>query len=141
MSLSQFVMEEGGYAFAVVSQSLVVLKVGEGPPSERFWQKYTDTIAFMAKDQVLRIFADGTQGEGRPLPTQRRQLSEAAPHTQVRASLITDNPIVRGVVTVFRWLNYQNEAYSSKEADKALDYLNCDGDERQSILELLPHLR
>lgn len=135
-----FLMESDGFAFAKPSESLVVLRIGDGTPSDSLWSEYVKTVGEIAKNRTVRIFADGIHGGGRPKPTQRRELSEAADASRVRAAMITDNAVVRGVATVFRWLGYQNEAFSSAHVAEALEYLWCDELEGLAIRRLLPHL-
>lgn len=135
-----FLMEDGGFAFAKPSDSLVVLRIGDGAPSDSLWAEYVKTVGEIAKSRTVRVFADGTRGGGRPKPTQRRELSEVADATRVRAAMITDNPVVRGVATVFRWLGYQNEAFSSHHVQDALKYLWCDEIESLAVFRLFPHL-
>lgn len=136
-----FQVQDNGFAFAVLGSSLVVLKIGEGTPPTEFWDQYVEAVAGISKTHTVRVFADGSKANGRPQPTQRKQLSDAVDETRVRAAMLTDNPIVRGVATIFRWLNYQNEAFSTRDVEKALDYLWCDAQERAQVLELLPHLK
>lgn len=137
---TQFIVDEDGFAFTVVGSSLVVLRIPDGAPPQHLWDQYVETVGRVAADRTVRVFADGTLGGGRPHPTQRRQLSDAAPADRVRAAMITDNPIVRGVATVFRWLGYQNEAFSSRNVEQAFNYLWCDELERVAVLRLFPHL-
>ncbi|PRP97864.1 hypothetical protein ENSA5_30970 [Enhygromyxa salina] len=72
--------------------------------------------------------------------TQRKQAAAAIRRTKVTVAIITDDMLVRGVVTAVSWLGANAQSFPWKDIDRALDKLAL-GDRKDGVKQTLNRLR
>lgn len=105
-------------------------------PDDGSWQVYVDACVAsaglhegdFARTRQL-VWTDG----GGPNAPQRRAAVEAVENLkgakEGRIAVVSSSTLVRGIVTVFNWFNFQVKAFSPGEIDMALSFLRVTPDE------------
>lgn len=105
-------------------------------PDDASWQVYIDACIASAelhggdfsRSRQL-IYTDG----GGPNAPQRKAVVEAVEQLkgakEGRIAVVSSSTLVRGIVTVFNWFNFQVKAFSPGEIDAALQFLRVTPDE------------
>lgn len=89
----------------------------------------TDPVALEAllvamRDAAVKSVIGFSFGEATTTSDQRKAIAEALEGK--RAVALTENLMVRGLLTALRWLGSTNTSYPHHELDKALVYLGCE---------------
>jgi len=97
-----------------------------------FWSLIQDHYAQPGAADFIGIVV--TEGGG-PNARQRKLVSALAKDRLAKGSVISDNPLIRGVVTAFQWLSIsQMKSFSPAHAGAAFDYATLTGSERERAL-------
>ncbi len=116
---------------------LLVLITNPDPFTDEWWRSSCESIHAAAERGPIRFFVDAREGNMRPTGPQRSLLRKAAAPDNVRAAIVTDTWLVRGVVTALRKYGYQGvKAFKSRTLEAALDHLEVTPEEREWVLGL-----
>ena len=122
-----------------VQGDLMVSFYMPGPISDETWQDYCDTIA---SDKVAKVLATSI-GAVEVNSPQRKQVSDAlkaAP--QVAVAVVTDEPIVRGLMTAVSWLGRVDlKAFPWHKVAEAYRHLAPSGISEKEALDLVDAVR
>lgn len=105
--------------FSFLDDIIVVIH-GPRPPSDEEAHEYL--TAFKSRDiSRLRclIFTEG----GAPTAAQRKRLNELLGGRAFPTAVVTNLPLVRGVVTALSWFNPKIRAFTPEAAEEAFRYL------------------
>jgi hypothetical protein len=106
-------------AFKVVDRVLVLVHDADCPGDEE-WFSYVQEIrrqgAFLLPQVVL------TEG-GRPNSLQRKLLTDVLGGRGMKAAVLSDNTMVRGVITAISWFNRDIRAFGALDLAGAIAYL------------------
>ena len=92
-----------------------------GPIPDPIWQAYCDAVADLRVEKVLAT----SVGSVEVTPVQRRNMAEVLQRRSLAIAVITDELLVRGLVTAVSWLGVQQlQAFPWRKLDAALDYLD-----------------
>jgi hypothetical protein len=110
-----------------------------GPIAKNTWQDYCDTIA---GDQVRRVLATSL-GVVEVDAEQRKQIHVALRlDPRVSAAVVTDEPIVRGLMIATAWLGrIDAKAFAWDDLAAAYRFLEPQGISEQEVLDLVDVLR
>lgn len=109
------------------------------PPTDEEWARW---IA-LSRDSGLmegRALIESEHGAG-PNAKQRKQMAEAILGRDIRASILTESLVVRGIVTAIAWLGIPQRAFPLGHYDEALNFLELNDTERERALAELSRLR
>ncbi|MFO7567233.1 MAG: STAS/SEC14 domain-containing protein [Enhygromyxa sp.] len=122
-----------------VQGNLLVSFFPPGPIDADLWQDYCDTIA---SEQVLRVMATSI-GAVEVDSRQRKLVNEAlktAP--QVSVAVVTDEAIVRGLMTATAWLGRVDvKAFPWHKVAEAYRHLSPTGIDEKEALDLVDAIR
>jgi hypothetical protein len=120
--------------------SLVLFHIGEQPPDRDEWRKYVDFLKErVAAHGKIRLVV--VAGSGAPDALQRKQVTEAFKPTQVRAAVVSDSIVSRGLVTAFRWYGLDLDAFKSSEIDAAYRFVGVNAQELDWLQRTLAAFR
>ena len=114
----------------------MVVAHGPANPSDAVWDAYVATMAEL-RSQVGRalVFTAG----GSPNAKQRANLGQHA--GKIRAAILTDSIVARGVVTALSWLGVSIAAFPPAQVTGAMDYIGVPFDERELVQRTLEHAK
>lgn len=130
-----------GSTFAFETKdSLVLFVAADLAPSAGEWKVYVDQL----KERVDRhgkvrlLIVTGSSG---PDALQRKQFTDAVSFKKIRAVVITDSVIARGIITAFRWSGVDLDAFKGSEIERAYQSLGVSPEELSWLRASLPALR
>lgn len=83
------------------------------------------------------IFTDG----GAPNSTQRNEVNSVLKGREHPTAVVSDDRMVRGIVTAFSWFNSKIRAFSPANINEALDYLGVPPAEHDRVIAEAKKLR
>ncbi len=105
----------------------------KGSPSDAEW----DAVLGLTRGATgSLVYTSG----GVPNSAQRKRASEQG-LLALRAALMTDSPIARGVVTALSWLGADTRAFDPEETQAALGFLNVPEAEHRELLSHLERMK
>jgi hypothetical protein len=81
-----------------------VLLHNQGVPHARGWNAYVDAIEKLLATSRSRVHVFVATDGGGPDPAQRRALARAFERGDALTHVFTNDVVVRGIVTAFRWI-------------------------------------
>jgi hypothetical protein len=115
---------------------LVVLALhADAPPSDAEWGHFCSWIPrhMGHPNGVSMVLTDG----GAPSSAQREQMRKHLGPVTPLTAVITDKPVVRGVVTAVRWFNPKISAFTPLEFLDAFKFIGLSGAQVSSVCEML----
>lgn len=107
-----------------------------GDIGDEVWSAFMDELG--ADD--YRAYIGCSIGVLEVSSAQRKEAAIALRHNKVRVAVITDDVLVRGVVTAAGWLGANVKSFAWRDLDRALDRLDL-LDEKEHIIPVLDRLR
>ena len=107
-------------AFRVVDHVLVLIHAAEDPSDDE-WALYLKEIKRQGTNLLPQIVV--TEG-GRPNLLQRKLLTDVLAGRVVKVAVLSDQTMVRGVVTAISWFNRDIKAFSGNNLMGAMTYLD-----------------
>lgn len=110
------------------------------PPTEEEWARWI-RLCRDQPGQELCAYVE-THGGG-PDARQRRALADGVfrRHSQLRAVVLTDSPMVRAILTALGWLGVPVRGFALKAIGPAVTHLGLSADELERLEAELPRLR
>ncbi|APR79638.1 Hypothetical protein A7982_04985 [Minicystis rosea] len=72
---------------------------------------------------------------GAPTASQRKELNDALAGRQLTTAVVSDSPLLRGIITAFSWFNPKIKAFNSSELEQAFLYLEIPPSRWERIAE------
>ena len=109
------------------------------PPTDEEWERW---IAYykMSERSEGRALIESRHGAG-PNAKQRKAMAEAIKGRDIRAAVLTESLIVRGIVTAIAWLGIPQRAFPTGQYEEAASFLGFTPDERSRAIDELFKLR
>jgi hypothetical protein len=122
-----------------VTQDLLVSFFAAGPIPRDVWQDYCDTIASASVERVLATSIGLVEVDA----VQRKQVNEALKLDPiVRVAVVTDEPLVRGLMTATGWLGRVDvRAFPWHRLSDAFRHLEPRGVDEKQALDLVDTIR
>ncbi len=121
-----------------VKGDLMVSFYRAGPIPDDVWQDYCDTIASPPCRKVLATSIGAVEVSA----PQRRQVSDALKRSGVSVAVVTDEPIVRGLMTAVSWLGRVDvKAFPWHKVADAFRHLHPSGITEKQVLDLVDEVR
>lgn len=118
-------------------ENLFVLKTGQGEITDEFWDTWCRTLSAASIKGSIRVLVDARGSAHRPNAIQREKLRLSVPPKLVKSAVISENILVRGMVTVLSWYSYEDiKGYDGHSFKAALDYLGCSEEECSWVLSV-----
>ena len=132
-------MERPDFKHWTVRGDLMVSFFGAGPIAADVWQDYCDTIASSTVRLVLSTSIGVVEVDG----DQRKQVHAAARREPaIRAAVVTDEPLVRGLMVAIAWLGrVESKAFRWHQLEDAYHYLEPRGPSLGEALDLVDEVR
>jgi hypothetical protein len=121
-----------------------VLVHGDDPPTDEDWDNANVHAYKMAQrggltGVLVHTFSTGPTAQQRARLT---RLMEEGKIPIVPQAVLTESIIVRGIVTAFAWvIGPHIKTFSSRDVDKALDYLQVPAFQRRHVLDAVGRLK
>jgi hypothetical protein len=115
---------------AIVHEVLVAVH-GRQAPSNSDWRAYVGL--WLANAERVRSNLVVTAGGG-PSPQQRTEISKHPNINSFATAVVSDSMLVRGIVTAISWSGKPIKAFSPREMELALGYLETGPDTRAKVL-------
>jgi hypothetical protein len=109
----------------------------EVPPTDEEWELW---LLFFNGRTEVRALVESYEGAG-PNAKQRRVLAERTQGIDVRAAILTDSLVVRGIVTAIAWLGLPQRAFPPGHFQQAGEFLGLTKDELTRGVDELSRLR
>lgn len=109
------------------------------PPTDEEWARWI-ALSRDSGSMEGRALIESQHGVG-PNAKQRLQMAEAIVGRDIRASILTESLVVRGIVTAIAWLGIPQRAFPLGHYDEALSFLGLTERERERALAELSRLR
>lgn len=115
---------------------LAVAVHDKAPPTDDEWAQWIEVCARVAlrDDAVALAIANGGGG---PNARQRGQLSERLKARPMKAAVMTNSSVERGIVTVLNWLGLKTRAFQLSQFEEAVGYLGLSDDESVALQKRL----
>jgi hypothetical protein len=112
------------------------------PPNEAEWNEYIDFLKIRLEPGMRPTSIVLSDGAG-PGASQRQQLNEViSPYVDyLRVAVVTTSPVARGIVTALSWFSPVYRAFSPKDIDDALSFLDIGDPDAPLIKSLLTELK
>jgi hypothetical protein len=108
------------------------------PPTDEEWDRWIELI-LRRKGHDVRVLVEAH--DTGPDAKQRKTISDALKGEDLRAAVMTESTIARGIVTALAWLGVPQRAFGVNQYAQAANYLELTHAELEQILEVLPRLR
>lgn len=116
-------MSRSVYKYAVIQNLLITVNTA-GTPAEEDWNNYLTVL----RTQPITKYLGASIGNVDVSSVRRKQSSELLKANGVRTAVVTDDTVVRGLVTAMSWLGTNMNAFSWGDMKSALKYLDVAGD-------------
>lgn len=103
---------------------------------DEVWSKFLEDLA--AED--YKHYIGCSIGILEVSAVQRKQAAQALRHNKVAVAVITDDVLVRGVVTAASWLGANTKSFAWKDFDRALQRFDL-SDHKSEIMQVVNDLR
>lgn len=118
-------------------ENLFVLRTGDSQIIDEFWDQWCGALQSQSIKGPIRVLVDARGSTHRPNAVQREKLRLSVPPKLVKSAVISENILVRGMVTVLGWYNYEDiKGYDGHSFKQALDYLGCSKEECSWVLSV-----
>lgn len=117
--------------WAIVDHVLIVLS-GTGSVPDDQWQGMHAAM----NEEAVRVYLGVSVGSVHLTRAQRQEGAETVKRRKLLAVVVTDERLVRGVVTAVRWLGADVNAFPLDELDQALEFVNL-GPEASAVIDEL----
>ena len=115
--------------------SVLIVVHSSAAPTATEWKRFAEDYR-RDRASLTRMYVH-TNGGG-PSSSQRREIADAMGDVPLRAVVLTDSLVVRGIVTAMSWLKGDfMRAFSQKDSDGAMRYLDISAAERLEILNVV----
>lgn len=109
---------------------------GSGEVSDETWSRYLDSLEHESVKKYIGVTIGTTQLKS----TQRKSGTETLKRRGIRPAVVTDDRLVRGIVTAASWLGLEVKAFSTTELERALEWLEVDAELSSQILKVTKEL-
>lgn len=107
------------------------------PPTDEEWERWLEHFRGRADGRAL---VESFEGAG-PNAKQRKALAEGARGVALRAAIMTDSTVARGIVTALSWLGIPQRAFLPGNFQQAGDFLGLTKDELAQAVDEVHRLR
>ncbi|NJK33454.1 MAG: hypothetical protein HC927_14200 [Deltaproteobacteria bacterium] len=122
----------------IVVGDLMISFYQAGPIGDEVWEDYCDTLSSPPCAKVLATSIGAVEVSA----PQRRSVSAALKRTGVTVAVVTDEPIVRGLMTAVSWLGRVDvKAFPWHKIGDAFRHLSPEGVSEKQALDLVDQLR
>lgn len=119
-----------------VGDVLVVL-TGTGPILPAKWDEFLRDL----QNEPITKYLGVSVGSVAMTSVQRKQGADIVKQRGIMSVVVTDDRLVRGVVTAVGWLGANVKAFSLADIDQAIDYLEVKGSSRGDLNTAITTLR
>ncbi len=121
----------------------VMVQVHHGAPTDKEWSDMLAAIE--SRSKTLKSALAVSRSEASPSSKQREALARTlkATRSDLRFALLTDSRMARGVLTAINWLTGNHgttAAFSTRELEEALTFIQLTPDEKAAVRDLLKTL-
>lgn len=109
-------------------------------PTDDEWSRWLGHFKERPELREARALIESRDGAG-PNAKQRKQLAENTKGVDVRAAVLTESLLVRGIVTAIAWAGIPQRAYALAQYEQAADFLELTPAERAWARAELSKLR
>jgi hypothetical protein len=131
------IMKQATHKWIDIGDLMVSLGINEGPIPDDVWERFVKEI--IAKP--IKKYLATNVGYVDVNSVQRKLISDAFKTKNITVAVVTDEKIVRGIVTAVSWLGVNIRSFSWTELEKAIDYLAVVQPQKQRTLEAIKQLR
>lgn len=110
----------------------VLLNFTTGVVADEVWNRYLEDV----RNSDIRVNLAFSTPTGSLSALQRKSASDLLKAKNIRAVVLTDNAMVRGVVTALTWLGTNIRAYSYADLEKALKDVAAPPEQEKEIKAL-----
>ena len=114
-------MKRAVMKWEIVGDVLIVVTT-EGAVPDAIWNQFVRDI----QTGPIRKFLGASTGATEVSSTQRKSTSEALSAKKIPTFVVTDDRLVRGVVTAAAWLGVDIKSFSWAELDKCVKQMTAD---------------
>jgi hypothetical protein len=107
------------------------------PPTDDEWERW---MAYYRGRTQGRALVESHEGAG-PNAKQRKLLAERTQGVDLRAAILTDSLVARGIVTAIAWLGIPQAAFPPGHFQQAGDFLGLTKEELQRAVDEINRLR
>ena len=107
------------------------------PPTDEEWARW---IAYYEGRKQGRALVESKHGAG-PNVMQRKLMADAIRGIDIRAAILTESLVVRGMVTAIAWLGIPQRAFLPGQYIEASSFLGLTDSERVRAIDELSRLR
>jgi hypothetical protein len=107
------------------------------PPTDEEWDRW---MRYYDGRTEGRALVESYEGAG-PNAKQRKVLAERTQGIDLRAAILTDSLVVRGIVTAIAWLGIPQRAFPPGHFQQAGEFLGLTHDELARAIEEINRLR
>ena len=100
-----------------------------------------DALVKDLNTKPIRKYLVATLGTAELTSVQRKQVSEVLVRKKIGVAVVTDQPIVRHLVTAVSWLGVDVRAFPWTEVRQAAQHLGATGMQEERVLDALAELR
>ncbi len=105
--------------------------------SDEDWREFAKAL----RTETYSKYLSATMGKVSTTSTQRKEGADILKRRGVPNAVVTDDALVRGMVTAVSWLGVQISAFSWADTRAAMQYLHTTGAQGERALEALTKLR
>jgi len=117
------------FDWAIVG-GIVVARALPGDISNDVWNRFLEAISENNTEYVLTL----ALGSPSLTATQRKAAADLLKRKSIPAAVVTESPLVRGIVTAVSWLGAKTKSFSWKDLDQAVEYCGVMGTPAESEL-------
>ena len=104
---------------------------GNGAVPDEVWARYLDSL----ENEPITKYIGVTIGSTQVTSVQRKSGTEVLKRRGIQPAVVTDDRLVRGIVTAASWLGLDIKAFATDDIPKALEWLGVDVGLSQEILD------
>jgi hypothetical protein len=109
------------------------------PPTDDEWDRWL--ARFRERHGLeMRVLVESNDGAG-PNAKQRKALAAFTHQVDIRAAVLTDSVLVRGIITAIAWLGIRQRGFPMGHYAQAGEFLGLTSDELAQAMEQIAKLR
>ena len=121
----------------IVEDGVMVALSAPGPISDEVWKEFVKDLGTKPITRYLGVNIGAVQVSS----TQRKAASDVVRRRGIQLAVVTDEKLVRGMVTAVSWLGVDVKAFSWAELREAIEHLGIRQPQAEKIMDVVAKLK
>lgn len=129
-------MKRATHKWTAVDDLMISLGTNEGQIPDNVWEQFVTDL----RTKHINKYIATNVGYVEVTSTQRKKIVEVLKEKSIPVVVVTDDRLVRGMVTAVSWLGVKIKSFSWEEINGAMEHLSILHSQKQRALEAITRL-